>query len=87
MFTAKDIEARGRAQPFTPFRIVTSAGQMFDVRHPELIMIGRREVMIGAAGPDAPTHYEQLNRLAIMHITALQDLPAPVPPGGGNGPQ
>jgi hypothetical protein len=45
-------------------------------------MIGRRELMVGTASSQNPTHYEQLSRLAIMHITALEDLPAPATAGG-----
>jgi hypothetical protein len=75
MFTADDIKARVRHQPFVPLRITTSAGQTFDVYHPDLIMIGRRELMVGRASAESPTQYEQVTRIAIMHITALEDLP------------
>jgi hypothetical protein len=82
MFTADDIRGRIRQQPFTPLRIVTSSGQTFDVSHPDLVWIGRRDLMVGTALPDAPTYYDQVTRVAIMHVTALQDLPASTPPGG-----
>ena len=82
MFSSDDIRSRVRQRPFVPVRIVTSAGDTFDIFHPDLIMIGRREVMVGMASTENPTHYEQVTRLAIMHITALEDLPAPTPPDG-----
>ena len=84
MFTADDIQARVRVRPFVPLRIVTSAGQTFDVYHPDLIMIGRRDVMVGRASTDNAGVYEQATRLAIMHITALEDLAIPsLPPSNG----
>jgi hypothetical protein len=76
MFTAADIQNRVRQRPFAPFRVVTSAGQTLDVTRPDLIMIGRRDLIIGATSTDDPTTYEQVTRVAIMHVTALQDLPS-----------
>ena len=82
MFTANDIQQRVRMRPFRPLRIVTSASETFDVFHPDMILIGSREITVGLPGSANPTHYEQLARVAIMHVTALHDLPMPVPPAG-----
>jgi hypothetical protein len=84
MFTVEEIQARVRTQPFVPLRIVTSSGQFFDVYHPDLIMIGRRSLEVGTASADNPTVYEHVTRVAIMHVTALQGLPAQ-PSQAGNG--
>jgi hypothetical protein len=84
MFTADDIQARVRQQPFQPLRIVTSAGQTFDLYHPDLIMVGRRDLTVGRASAENPTQYEQTTRIAIMHVTALEDLPMSAK-SGGNG--
>jgi len=82
MFTADMIHDRVRRRPFVPLRIVTSSGQTFDVFHPDLIMVGRRDITIGIASVEHPGQYERQTRVAIMHVTALEDLPAPTPPGG-----
>jgi hypothetical protein len=82
MFTANDIQARVRSRPFVPVRIVTSAGQPFDIYHPDLIMVGRRDLTLGTASAENPTQYEQTTRVAILHVTALVDLPVPTPPAG-----
>lgn len=84
MFTAHDIMARARIRPFVPFRIVMSSGERYDVTHPDLILVGRRDLTVGMPAPDEPTMYDQVARVAIMHITDVQDLPVPVP-SGGNG--
>jgi hypothetical protein len=84
MFTPEQIRSRVQQQPFVPLRLVTSAGQTFDVKHPDMIMVGTREVVVGTATGPNPHFYDQLSRLAIMHITALQDLPSPTP-SSGNG--
>jgi hypothetical protein len=82
MFTADDIQKRVRVRPFRPLRIVTSSGETFDVYHPDLIMIGRRDLTVGIPSGENATHYDQQARVALMHVTALHDLPMPVPPAG-----
>ena len=84
MFTSDDIQARVRIRPFIPFRIVTSSGQSFDVSHPDLIMVGRRDLTVGTASTDNPSQYELTTRIAILHVSALQDSAKPTP-SGGNG--
>lgn len=82
MFTAESIQERVRVRPFRPFRIVTSASESFDVFHPDLVLVGNREITIGLPGGPNPTLYERLARITIMHVTALHDLPVPAPPPG-----
>jgi hypothetical protein len=83
MFT--DIQARVREQPFVPLRIAVSSGQTFDIHHPDLIMVGCRSLIIGTASTESPTQYEQATRVAILHVTALEDLPSQAS-AADNGP-
>ena len=76
MFNPDDIQQRLRQSPFTPVRIIISSGQTFDIYHPDLVMVGRREITIGMASSRNPAQYEHVTRVPIMHITALEDLPA-----------
>ena len=75
MFTPEEIQARLREQPFVPLRVVTSSGQMYDINHPDLVLVGRRSVMIGVASTENPSHFDTISRVAIMHITDLQEMP------------
>jgi hypothetical protein len=84
MLTSNDIRNRLSQRPFLPVRIVTSSGESYTVTHPDLVLVGRREITIGIATPQYPTDYEQLARVSILHITALEDLPISAP-SGGNG--
>jgi hypothetical protein len=86
MLTPKAIQARVRHQPFAPFRITTSAGQVFEVRHPELIMIGRRDLLLGRPSTENPTTYDQFIQIALMHVTTVEPVSVPASPGG-NGQQ
>ncbi len=85
MFTADDIQARLRERPFVPVRLVTSSGQAYDISHPELVMVGRRSLIIGTASNDNPTQFEIASRVALLHVADLQDIP-PLASPGTNGP-
>ena len=34
------------AEPFRPFRITTTSGRTFDIRHPEMVQVGRSTITI-----------------------------------------
>jgi hypothetical protein len=85
MFTADDIQARLRERPFVPVRLVTNSGQAYDITHPDLVLVGRRFLIIGTASNDNPTQIEAASRVAVMHVSDLQDLPHSAPTGT-NGP-
>ena len=85
MFTADDIQARVRQRPFAPMRLVTTTGESYDIYHPDLIMVGRRSVIIGTASAENPSQFEQVTRVAILHVTELRDLPIPAQSTGGDG--
>ena len=85
MFTADDIQARLRERPFVPMRIVTSSGQSYAVSHPDLVLVGRRFLIIGTASNENPTQIDAASRIAVMHVADLQDIPNALP-SDINGP-
>ena len=66
-----DLLTHARRQPFVPLRLYMSDGSSYDVRHPELIVISRREVAIAvdAAEGDLPEHMIYCDPL---HITRVE---------------
>jgi hypothetical protein len=84
MFRAEDIQARLREKPFRPLRIVASEGLRYDIYHPDLVLVGQRDLTIGLPGLDNPTIYDRVVRVAIVHLVGLEDLPAPA--ASANGP-
>lgn len=84
MFSPEDIKSRLRQQPFRPFRIIASEGQKFDVRHPDLVFVGSRDIMVGFPAPNNPTIYDGVTRLALIHILALEDIPVPASSSDGH---
>jgi hypothetical protein len=85
VFSAEEIKERLGVRPFVPFRFITTAGQSFDIKHPDLVFVGRRDLMVGFSDSSNPGIYDRVTRLAILHITAMEDLPVVTPPGA-NGP-
>jgi hypothetical protein len=75
MYTAEIIQARLREKPFRPLRIIASEGLRYDIRHPDLVLVGSRDLMIGFPRPNNPTIYDQVTRVALVHVVALEDLP------------
>jgi hypothetical protein len=66
-------------------RIIASEGVHFDIRHPDLVLVGRRDITIGTPDAATPTVYDKQFRVALVHVVALEDLPANAPPSN-NGP-
>ncbi len=84
MFNSDDIQSRLRQQPFVPVRIIINSGQTFDVFHPDLVLVGCRDMIIAMASNENPAQYDRTTRIPIMHVAALEDLPSPSGVVGGN---
>jgi hypothetical protein len=64
-----------RKRPFEPFRIQVSDGTVYDIRHPELVMVGLGAVIIGipASGQAQPV-YERAETVSLGHVVKLLPL-------------
>jgi hypothetical protein len=63
-----------RKRPFQPFRLFVSDGCVYEVRHPELIMLGRRSVAVGVTTDPAQTIYHHLATVDLLHVTGVEPL-------------
>lgn len=71
----EDILTLLRRQPFEPFRLYLSDGASFEVRHPELAMVGRSTVLVGIPAPDsAEPVFDRFVNCALMHITRTEPI-------------
>jgi hypothetical protein len=71
-------------QPFEPFRLVMTDGTSFEIRHPDLLWVGRRSAHVGLTGQPGQTFYERAVRIDLLHVIRVEPLEsAPVPPAGG----
>jgi hypothetical protein len=72
-----------RERPFQPFRISLTDGRTLDVRHPEMVLPGRRSAVIGlpASGETEPL-YDHRVTVDLIHIVSLEPIQAPTKPNG-----
>jgi hypothetical protein len=77
-----DLRQALRRNPFVPFRVYLTDGAAYEVRHPELCMLGARSVLIGLANGDEPV-YERYVNIDLFHIVRMEPIapaaPAPNP--------
>ena len=58
-------------------------GLRYDIYHPDLILVGRHDLMIGFSSPNSPTIYDRVVRVALVHIVGLEELPISAPTTNG----
>ena len=46
MMTPQNVLSYVKAEPFRPFRIHMASGWTFDVRHPEMVRVGRSNLLV-----------------------------------------
>ncbi|MBN2579797.1 MAG: hypothetical protein JXB10_12480 [Pirellulales bacterium] len=71
--TPETIQKHLLHHPFRPFRIFVSDGAVYDVRQPEMVLVGQRDVVIGLPKPG-----EQFPRdmayCDLLHITRIEPI-------------
>jgi hypothetical protein len=61
-------------QPFEPFRLVKSSGQTYDVRHREMAMLMKTDLLVGTDEVEGlPTRFRVCS---LLHVTAVEPLAA-----------
>jgi len=69
-----------RSQPFRPFRIKMLSGAVYEIRHPEMIRVGRDYfVFFHATPPDAPA--KRFETISLIHVENLHHFEQPAAPG------
>jgi hypothetical protein len=65
-------------RPFKPFRLVMASGQRYDVRHPEMAMLTRTDILVGIdeAEDGVPAEFKICSLLHVSAIEPLNALPS-----------
>jgi hypothetical protein len=71
-----------RQRPFEPVLIHVSDGTVYEIRHPDLVMVGRSTILVGtpALGFLGPV-FERYDTVSLLHITRLEPLTPSAPAG------
>jgi hypothetical protein len=69
---AEDLHEFTRKRPFSPYRIHTTEGRSYDIRHPDQVIVLRSRVVIGVGGENGvPDHIEHV---ALLHVVRIEEL-------------
>jgi len=61
-----------RNKPFVPFRIHLVDGTVYEIRHPELVLLGVSSAIIAFPHPERPGLYQSWEVVDLRHIGRLE---------------
>jgi len=68
MLTYQKIGEYVSAEPFRPFRIRMASGLFFEIRHPEMILVGRMTARVDTTSPSGNGAHWQDASLMLMEV-------------------
>jgi hypothetical protein len=84
-----DIADLLHAEPFRPFRLVTSRGTTYEIRHPEMVIPSFVAAVIAYPDPKDPRVASRYDIVSMLHIVSLEPIEsapaAEIPPPGQGG--
>jgi hypothetical protein len=60
-------------RPFEPFLIVTSSGDRYEVRHPEVVLRVKNGLYVGLGGRGAVA--DRAAFVSLLHVSAIETMP------------
>ncbi len=75
MVTPPQIMSYVKSQPFRPFCLHMASGQTLDIRHPEMIKVGKGFLLVfsfAAGEPELVDHWETVSMMLIGSISHLE---------------
>ncbi len=64
------------AEPFRPFRIKMASGQSFEIRHPEMILVGRTSVRVFTTSETGDENGERWQDVSLMLMETIEPMDA-----------
>jgi hypothetical protein len=79
MVTWREVMTHVGAEPFRPFRIYTASGRSSEIRHPEVVQVGRTTLTISVPlADDIPDAQGPWYKISLMLIESIEPLDAAV---------
>jgi len=66
-----------RATPFVPFRMRLNSGRTFDIRHPEMLRVGRSTVNVYTFAGEPTDPYERMEMISLVLVESVEPIEAP----------
>ncbi len=73
--THEEVYEAARRQPFEPFRLILTTGAAHDIRHPDLIKVGRRSAVVGVTNEANDAVYDRTIKVDLLHVVGIEELP------------
>ena len=72
------------AEPFRPFRIHMASGRTFEIRHPEMIEVGKSSVTVFGRPESEPDNNDRWQKISLILLESVEPLEAKsgTPPQG-----
>lgn len=61
------------ARPFQPFRLVMSSGETYEVRHPEMALLTRTNILIGVGQTEEGVP-DQFRICSLLHVSSIEPI-------------
>jgi hypothetical protein len=68
-----------QAIPFRPFRICLNSGRTYEIRHPEMLRVGRSSANIYSYADKPEDPYERMEMVGLVLIERIEPIESPVP--------
>jgi len=62
-------------RPFQPFRLAMSSGQAYEVRHPEMAMLTRSDILVGVGDTEEGVPAE-FKICSLLHVSSIEPIGA-----------
>jgi hypothetical protein len=82
---AKELMELIRKRPFSPLRIHLTDGSVYDIGHPDQIIVLSGRVDIGVAPDPATGVVDRVEHCSLLHVVRVEELGAPASGGNGDG--
>jgi hypothetical protein len=66
------------AQPFRSFRILMNSGRAYDIRHPEMVLVGRDSLMLYSFVSETPDEVDHWETISLLLVESISHLDPPV---------
>ncbi len=76
--TPQDVLNYVEAKPFRPFRIQMNSDRTFNIRHPEVVRVGRTDLLIFTFVSDSLDVYDRWHNISLLLIESISPLEASV---------
>jgi hypothetical protein len=70
-----------RTRPFTPFRIFMSDEAVYEVHHPDMVIVALSTAFVGYPDPAQPGTAARVDMISLRHIVRIEFIPHPAPAG------